>query len=79
MDGDALAAEAQISAANRRVIEMRAEAAMLVEAVEDRAASVRSIQISPRSLMFTNVLLVSSCQPWLTEAMHNRRAWARVL
>lgn len=31
-----------VSAANRRAIEVRAEAAMLVEAVEDRAASVRT-------------------------------------
>ena len=36
-----LAAHAQISAAKRRAVEVRAEAAMLVEAVEDRAYSVR--------------------------------------
>lgn len=41
MSGDALAAAAQISAANRRAAQVRAEAALLVEAVEDRAASVR--------------------------------------
>lgn len=40
MSGDELAAEAQIVAANRRAVEVRAEAAMLVEAVEDRAYSV---------------------------------------
>ena len=38
--GNELAAEAQIVAANRRAVEVRAEAAMLVEAVEDRAHSV---------------------------------------
>ncbi|CAL5228018.1 g11080 [Coccomyxa viridis] len=37
--GDELAAEAQIEAANRRAVEVRAEAAMLVEAIEDRAHS----------------------------------------
>ena len=42
VDGEALAAAAMVSAANRRAIEVRAEAAMLVEAVEDRAASVRT-------------------------------------
>ena len=40
VSGDELAAEAQISAANKRAVEVRAEAAMLVEAVEDRAYSV---------------------------------------
>ena len=40
MNGEALAASAQISAANRRAVEARAQAALLVEAVEDRAASV---------------------------------------
>lgn len=41
--GDELAAEAQIEAANRRAVEVRAEAAMLVEAIEDRAHSVSSL------------------------------------
>lgn len=41
VNGETLAAAAMVSAANRRAIEVRAEAAMLVEAVEDRAASVR--------------------------------------
>ncbi|CAK0771701.1 hypothetical protein CVIRNUC_003887 [Coccomyxa viridis] len=39
VSGEELAAEAQISAAKRRAVEVRAEAAMLVEAVEDRAYS----------------------------------------
>jgi hypothetical protein len=45
MSGDTLAASAAISAANRRAVEARAQAALLVEAVEDRAASVRSPQM----------------------------------
>ena len=47
VSGDELAAEAQISAANKRAFEVRAEAAMLVEAVEDRAYSV-SLSRFPR-------------------------------
>ncbi len=48
VDGDALAAAAMVSAANRRAIEVRAEAAMLVEAVEDRAASVSAPPLKTR-------------------------------
>ena len=47
MSGEELAAEAQISAAKRRAVEVRAEAAMLVEAVEDRAYSVSASFTAP--------------------------------
>ena len=47
MSGEELAAEAQISAAKRRAVEVRAEAAMLVEAVEDRAYSVSACFMAP--------------------------------
>ena len=47
MSGEELAAEAQISAAKRRAVEVRAEAAMLVEAVEDRAYSVSACHTAP--------------------------------
>ena len=47
MSGEELAAEAQISAAKRRAVEVRAEAAMLVEAVEDRAFSVSASPTAP--------------------------------
>ena len=60
-----LAAEAQISAANRRAVMVRAEAALLVEAVEDRAHSV--------SLLFRHMRMhIISAHAMLVEAVEDR-------
>lgn len=61
--GDALAAAAMVSAANRRAIEVRAEAAMLVEAVEDRAASVSAPPLETRCTLKEGVHLLIIVDP----------------
>ena len=74
MSGEELAAEAQISAAKRRAVEVRAEAAMLVEAVEDRAYSVSACFHSS----FVQELRCVHCISWACHAhgaMTNTHSW----
>ena len=71
VSGEELAAEAQISAAMRRAVEVRAEAAMLVEAVEDRAYSVSA---SPKAPLWKQL----ACAHCISLACHAYWAIANV-
>ena len=71
MSGEELAAEAQISAAKRRAVEVRAEAAMLVEAVENRAFSVSASPHLFRRLEGLRLLVGFHAPVMLRGAMRN--------